>query len=238
MALPGPSLGNNPVNQVSVLNGLVPPEGPKSLAEILDFSTASSVLIDLTITTQQVLISTVQAIFADNSANPAELSITCSGTQQSIDVPAGAQGWFSLVATNRPKLTFQTQPGLRVPVILLNVPVSQSWWYPNGQGGSSGSGPAFTTVATGGTAVTIWSGSTVPSGGAVIRNPYNATESLYVDIVNAAQVSQSGGTNGTSVELQAGDSFTVPPGFLGSVSVNAATNGHAFVAYGVGAGAP
>lgn len=238
MALPGPSLGNNPVNQVSVLNGLVPPEGPKSLAQILDFSTASSVLVDLTITTQQVLISTVQAIFADNSANPAELSITCSGTQQTIDVPAGAQGWFSLVATNRPKLTFQTQPGVRIPVILLNVPVSQQIWFPTGVARATGFGPVVTTVATGLTPVTPFVAGSVPSGGAVIINPKNATESLYVDIVNAAQVNQAGGTNGTSVELAAGGSFTVPAGFQGNVSVNATTAGHAFVAYGWGSGAP
>jgi hypothetical protein len=234
----GPSLGNNPVGQVSVLNALVPPEGPKSLAQSLNFTLTDTVVVDLTITTAQGLLSTVQAVYADNSANTSELEITTSGTQQKLDVPAGAQGWFSLVATNRPKISFKTPAGIIVPVLLLNVPVSQSFWFPNGQGMSSGFGPAFKTVAVGGTPVTLWAAGSVPSQGAVIMNPYNASESLYVDIVNAAQVSQTGGTNGTSVELQAGDAFTVPPGFQGNVTVNATTNAHAFVAYGVGAGAP
>lgn len=234
----GPSLGNNPVNQVSVLNALVPPEGPKSLAQTLDFTSTQSVTIDLTITTQQVLISTVQSVFVDNSANSAELSCTSSGTQQSITVPAGAQGWFSLVATNRPKLTFQTTTGVRIPVILLNVPMSQQFWFPNGAARTTGYGPITTTVAVGGTPVLAFAAGAVPTGGAVIRNPKNATESLYVDLVNAAQVAQNGGTNGTSIELAAGDFFTVPAGFQGNVSINATTAAHAFIAYGLGAGAP
>lgn len=230
-----PSLANNHINQISVLNALVPPEGAKSLAVNLDFTSASSVLVDLTITTAQVLISTVQAIFADNSGNDAELIVTSAATQQVLRIPPGAQGWFSLVATNRPKLTFATPAGIGIiQCLLLNVPVSQQFWYPSGSPLGAGIGAAVVAITTGGTAQNVWAAGSVPSDGAVIRNPKNASESLYVDIVHPAQVSQSGGTNGTSVELAAGESFTVPPGFAGAVSVNAATTNHAFVAYGAG----
>ena len=84
------------------------------------------------------------------------------------------------------------------------------------------------SITTGGTAVNAFAANAVVSGG-FIRNPYNATESLFVDIVNAAQNVQGGGTNGTSVELLAGDTFYVLPSTK-AVSVNAATSGHVFVA--------
>ena len=237
MALPiggAPSLGNNAINQTTILNAVVPPEGPKSLPVTLDFTTTNTVLVDLTLTTAQGLISTVQSLFVDNSGNAGELSVSSSATQQTLKVPAGAAGWFTIVATNRPKITFTTPVGPVVSTILLNVPVSQSVWFPGGAPAAAGSGAAVFTLTAGNTAQNVWAAGAVPSGGAIVRNPKNATESLYVDIVNAAQVSQPGGTNGTSVELAAGEQFTVPAGFTGAVSVNATTIGHAFIAYGWG----
>ena len=96
--------------------------------------------------------------------------------------------------------------------------------------------PLIAAVTVGGTAVSPFnsvSPNRMPSGGAVIKNPTAATEALFVDIVNVAQTAEPG-TNGTTVSLAAGQSFVVPPNFTGTVSVNAVTSAHAFVAYGVG----
>lgn len=235
----GQSLANTPgVNQTTILNALVPPEGPKSLAVQLDFTTVASIIVDLTITTAQGKISTVQMVFADNSANTAPLAIAVSGTSQTIRVPAGAQGWFPVVATNRPKLTFSSPAGSPViTCLLLNVPVAQGYWFPfDTNARSSAKAPLVFAVTTGGTAVVVWNSTApniVPSDGAVIINPKAATESLFVNIVNTAGTTAPG-ANGTTVELAAGDAFTVPPGFVGTVSVNAVTSGHTFTAYGVG----
>lgn len=231
----GPSLANTPgVNQTSVLNALVPPEGPKSVAVPMDFTNTDTVIVDFTITTAQVKISTVQMIYADNFNNPARLDISVSGTSQVIRIPAGRQGWFPVVATNRPKFACTTTPGVIVTVLFLNVPVAQGEWNPDENNYVKASSPLTFSVATGGTAVVVWhttATTSVPTDGAVIINPKAATESLFVDIVNAAGTTAPG-VNGTTVELAAGDAFVVPPNFDGTVSVNAVTNGHTFTAYG------
>lgn len=231
----GPSLANTPgVNQTTVLNALVPPEGPKSVAVPMDFTTTDTVLVDFTVTTSQAKISTVQMIYVDNFGNPARLDIAVSGTSQIIRCPAGRQGWFPVVATNRPKFTCTTTPGVTVTVLFLNVPVAQGNWNPDENDYVKASNPLTFTVTTGGTPVTVWQTTAttqVPTDGAVIINPKAATESLFVDIVNAPGTTAPG-TNGTTVELAAGDAFTVPPNFDGTVYANAATNGHTFTAYG------
>lgn len=97
-------------------------------------------------------------------------------------------------------------------------------------GSSTGVAPNAKTVTTGGTAVSAFLAGTIVNG-AIVINPKNASESLYVDLVTTAQVSQTGGSNGTSVELVAGQSFVLPGGLTNAVSVNATTSSHAFVAY-------
>lgn len=86
------------------------------------------------------------------------------------------------------------------------------------------------TVATGGTAVTVATG--VIHGG-YVTNPINAAgqgiaaaENAYLDMV-ASPGSTDGAGNGTTVILQPGQTFTLPPLTTGiAVKVNAATSGH------------
>ena len=234
----GPSLTNLAgINQVTVLNAVVPPEGPKALPLVLDFTSLTSILVDLTSATAQAKISTVQMIFADNTANSALLTVTVSGAGQVVRIPPGCQGWFPVVATNRPKLTFATVAGVVLQAILLNVPVAQGIWFPSDTNAHSApQSPLAFSVVTGGTAVSVFnstSPNTVPSDGAVIVNPWAATESLFVDIVNTPGTTAPG-ASGTTVELKAGASFAVPPGFHGNVQVNAVSSGHVFSAYGAG----
>lgn len=85
-----------------------------------------------------------------------------------------------------------------------------------------------TTVVTGGTAVVAISGA---SNGYYIANPASATdqglgstEALYVDTTQAATTAGSG----TNAALAAGQPFYGIAGSNVSVSVNAASSGHAF----------
>jgi hypothetical protein len=73
-----------------------------------------------------------------------------------------------------------------------------------------------------------------PCLGGVIVNPATAVdqsisvvEPLFVDMVNTAVL----GETNTCFPIQPGQSFTVPAGFTGVVSVNAASSGHAFSGY-------
>lgn len=92
--------------------------------------------------------------------------------------------------------------------------------------------PAITfEVVTGGTAVNAVYG---PVLGGMITNPQLAAdqgiaviETLYLNFVGAASL----GEDADTFPLQPGQSWVIPPGFTGIVSVNAATNGHKFSAY-------
>lgn len=97
---------------------------------------------------------------------------------------------------------------------------------------SSGSSAGGTNhaVSTGGTAVTVF---TNPAHtGSFITNPNNATESLFVDPVNVPGTTAPG-TNGTTVELVAGQSISFPA-FTGVVRANAVSSAHAFTAVSYG----
>lgn len=72
-----------------------------------------------------------------------------------------------------------------------------------------------------------------PPSGAIVTNPFSAAdqgipfaEALYVDLVNPAAL----GETGTTIPLQPGQSYSIPPGITTNVWVNAATTGHRFSA--------
>ena len=84
-------------------------------------------------------------------------------------------------------------------------------------------------VVTGGTAVTAFLASTIVTGAQIV-NPYSATESLFVDMINAPGTTAPG-THGTTVELVPGQSWTAPGPLTTPVKVNATTSLHVFTAY-------
>jgi len=89
---------------------------------------------------------------------------------------------------------------------------------------------AASTVYIGGTAVYAFYG---PMIGGIITNPsiaadqgITAVEPLWIDMVNVAVTHETA----TCSPLWPGNTFRVPTGFTGNVSVNAATSGHKFSA--------
>jgi hypothetical protein len=90
-------------------------------------------------------------------------------------------------------------------------------------------------VTTGGTAVTAFSG---PCNGGVVTNPANETrqgiaapaKTLYIDLVGTPG-STEGAANGTTIALDPGQSWTIPPLASGvNVKANSGTSGHKFFA--------
>jgi hypothetical protein len=84
-------------------------------------------------------------------------------------------------------------------------------------------------VVTGGTAVTAFLASSIMTGAQII-NPYGATESLFVDMINVPGTTAPG-ADGTTVELVPGQSWTAPGPLTTPVKVNAITSAHVFTAY-------
>lgn len=232
--------------QQAIYNSLVPPEGPKVVSIPLDFTATQSVELDFTLAYAQTTISVVQCLWIDNFNNAQSLTVTVAGTQQTIEVPAQAQGVFPIIAAIRPKISITTTGGVIIPSLWLNVPLPVGVWYKGGgqtvaitgnvgitgvvathdtPPSSTPTAPDAFAVVTGGTPVTAFAAGTVPLG-AILYNSH-PTESLFVDFVNVAGT-VSPGASGTTIEVQPQQQFTVPGGITTAVSVNAVTAGHAF----------
>ena len=93
---------------------------------------------------------------------------------------------------------------------------------------TAAAGASF-SIVTGGTAQNVFAAASITNG-AVIHNPFAATENLFVDVVNAAQAAEPG-SNGTTTAVPPGSSFNVPGGLTTAVSVIAATTAHTFTAW-------
>lgn len=111
-------------------NQVLPKEGPKVFGFNLDFRTLGSQDVDLSLQVQQEFISFVQGWFIDNSLNAAAVSISTTGTNQGIRIPAGKQAYMPMFITDECKLTITTTPAanLIVPFYVTNVPVMPYVW--------------------------------------------------------------------------------------------------------------
>lgn len=128
----------NGFNSVRIENALVPSEGPKIVPLTLDFTSALSFEIDLTLAIQQKKIEIVQGVYIDNSRAISTFTIRAQATEQQISVPAGAQGYYPLLAGQLPRFVCTSNGGV-IPVYIafLNVPVPALQWN-SGIGGSLG----------------------------------------------------------------------------------------------------
>ena len=152
--------------------------------------------------------------FANITKSDQNVKITDSGTKiTAAAIPTGGvglTGWLSAI-------WYQLTQTISVSIAAPPAPTKQT----------PAAGSSF-SIVTGGTAQTAFAANAIVTQGLIV-NPKNATESLFIDLVNPAQNVQGGGTNGTSIELSPGQSFSCPPSTI-AVSVNAATTGHTFIA--------
>jgi len=125
--------GNSSLKQ-GINNGMIPKEGPKTIPYKLDFTAAQSILVDMSQQNLMEQISFVQGVYIDNSGNTAALVLISQGSNQVVSCPAGAQGYFPLLATLPNKFLVSTTGGLIVNVFFYNVPMPAATW-------GEGSGP-------------------------------------------------------------------------------------------------
>jgi hypothetical protein len=227
------NVANAGLNQMQVFNATMPREGGRAVPFTLNFAAATQFTVDFTLAMSQNRISQVQCVFVDNSGSSVVTVLTVNSQGQPVEtikIPAYAQGTFPLLAPHNPVFTVANATSAVVGVTFINVPLPSAVWYPGGSATLAALAPAVTSIAVGGTAVSPFVNQTFRGGG-FIANPISATESLFIDLTFVAGVAAPG-VNGTTTELVAGQSFTIPPGFSGSVSLNAATGGHTFTASG------
>ena len=129
----------NSQNRVAwpVAFGEYPVKGSRSMPQTLDFSAENPVNINLTFEQESKRLEFVQALYLDNSANPATLSVSMKGTGQSISIPAGWQGYVPVLATaDNCRISFSTAGTPLVPVQFLSFPVPLALW-PSSAGANS-----------------------------------------------------------------------------------------------------
>jgi hypothetical protein len=120
-------------NTIRVSNSRDPVEQPIVLPFAFDFAVASVYEIDLTLVLQAGRISGVQTMFADNftGATAGDTLVLAQGTGATIAVPAGAQMYVAVLASQPCKFVIQNVGGAGVFFMdLLNVPMPFGIWFP------------------------------------------------------------------------------------------------------------
>lgn len=108
---------------IAIGNASLPKEGPKAVPFQANFGAAPQYAIDLQYIFAQTLMSMVQTVWVDNSANVTEVSIFVSATQQTLNIPANFQGYFPILSPTQGQMLVSGSAG-NVVVILINVPMS------------------------------------------------------------------------------------------------------------------
>lgn len=118
----------NQLRQFSVNGQMVPPEGSRAVPINLDFTSNVTYSLDLQNFIARNLISMVQAIFVDNSANASQLQIKMPNSGQMLVVPPNSQAYLAMLAPNPASFSFVSMGGVLVPILLLNFPVTNCVW--------------------------------------------------------------------------------------------------------------
>lgn len=119
-----------PTAKFAVFSGLLPGEqGPLALSDTLVFTaTINAIPGDLYKDEALGRIEFVQAVFIDNSLNPAKITLTMGGSQQKISCPANYQGVFPVFAPTPTIYVAQSIGAVSVPILWLNSPQPYAAW--------------------------------------------------------------------------------------------------------------
>lgn len=198
-----------------------------------------------------------QAMTVDNTANNSAVTVQETNYGWSRTVPAGVAQTFQYPAVPQQNFTFNTPLAATLtvsiydwpafpdsaslngsvaagtPVTVTNTPTvlqgTTPWiTQPQPEPVTSVAGDAH-AIVTGGTAVALIVG---PINSGYVMNPLSNVDQGITSAAEVAWVNEvtTAGTvgNNTNCTLQPGQTYTLPPGFTGTLSANAATSGHAF----------
>lgn len=119
----------NSIPVQKIYNRTAPCEGPKAGTVTLDFSATDTYTLNGLQITQQNKMCDVQGIYIDASGTDQATTITVPATGQIVKVKGRTQGWYPIVCPNPFTLQFVNTDGVvRMPVILVNVPVQAGQW--------------------------------------------------------------------------------------------------------------
>lgn len=191
---------------------------------IAAFPTAPTFLIDMTLTMQQQRISVIQSVFIDASAADASVSVDVVGTQLTIILEKGDQGFFPLlVPTSGAKFLITSSSTQPVTIILMNVPVPASVWHTSASAlgsvtisgpvagtSSSGVDPLLIAQAGGATAWTSHSGTTAAASSTALFPAVAAGSRFFVRVKAPETADLWVNPLGGAASVGGSDCFKVP----------------------------
>lgn len=102
---------------------VLPEEGPRTVPDRIDFLANETQEIDLSQLTGNKWLDYVSGVYIDNLGNTGAITLTCSGSNQRVTVPADYAGYFPLLLPNPPKVLLQHTATETVTFQWYNIPV-------------------------------------------------------------------------------------------------------------------
>ena len=128
-----PIVNSGALTAISVFGAQIPSAGPQAVPVSVDFSVFEQYTLDFSQQINRGKLQLCQTVFIDASGVDNAVSIQFNGSGQTITVPGGTQGYYSVCAANPLSMTF-TCRGLTggsaaiVSYFLLNFPVANAQW--------------------------------------------------------------------------------------------------------------
>jgi hypothetical protein len=120
---------NSQLFDTPIFNALVPHEGPKALGLVAPFTALlTEFQVNLLLTQSQQFMSMVQAVFVDNSANAATVTISTQTLNQNLIIPPVSQAYLPLLVAKNDVVLVSSLGQVNVGLIFLNIPVPAAVW--------------------------------------------------------------------------------------------------------------
>lgn len=119
--------------------------GPRwlQLPPLVFTSSVTAFTFDLNKELSQEIIDNVQSVYVDNGLNSRAVTISITGSNQTIVIPAGAQGAFPLASSDKQNFTVSTSGQGIVNLWFVNVKLDTAIWGGTSNGLASDASAAF-----------------------------------------------------------------------------------------------
>lgn len=152
----------------SVMNGLMPKEGPVGVRVEFDWNLNAQYAFNLLYLTTQKALTNVQSIWIDNFDNTAEMILSGSALGQRIVIPPQSGGYLPLLVPTPPEISASSVSTAKSSIICLNIPMPAHIF--------SRSGVVFTFA-----------------GGALVTSDVNLLNSLVGNLIGTAAFGRGNG---------------------------------------------
>lgn len=117
------------LNYQTLSNQKLPPEGPKALTALFDFTAGADYEVSLVQQGRDNQFTILQTVFVDASEVTSDITFTFGGTNQKIVAKLGTQGYYPVLCPAPIWFTVNCADNMhKVPMQFLNVPIPGVIW--------------------------------------------------------------------------------------------------------------